>query len=67
MSDWEKVEDSEKEKFKRTESFSLSLEGVPFVDHSEVKESLSQIVSLLKTKWNFTHMIIIQKQYLELM
>jgi len=36
MSDWEKVEDSEKEKFKRTESFSLSLEGVPFVDHSDV-------------------------------
>ena len=36
LSDWEKVEDSEKEKFKRTESFSLSLEGVPFVDHSDV-------------------------------
>jgi hypothetical protein len=36
ISDWEKVEDSEKEKFKRTESFSLSLEGVPFVDHSDV-------------------------------
>lgn len=36
MSDWEKEEDPEKEKFKRTESFSLSLEGVPFVDHSDV-------------------------------
>ena len=36
MSHWEKEEDPEKEKFKRTESFSLSLEGVPFVDHSDV-------------------------------
>ena len=36
MSDWEKAEASDTEKFKRSESFSLSLEGVPFVDHSDV-------------------------------
>ena len=37
ISEWEKIEENENsEKFKKTEEFSLSLHGVPFVDHSEV-------------------------------
>lgn len=36
MSEWEKIENIEK--FQKSEKFSLSLHGVPFVDHSEVSK-----------------------------
>ena len=42
ISDWEKIETDEKsnlEKFKKTESFSLALHGVPLVDHSEISKT----------------------------
>ena len=42
ISNWEEMENldnSEIKKFKRTESFNLSLTGVPFIDHSEVSKT----------------------------
>ena len=47
ISDWRKLENpdnSEFEKFERTESFSLSLSGVPFVDHSDVTKTLTYYI-----------------------
>ena len=39
ISEWEKIESAENsEKFQRSEKFSLSLHGLPLVDHSEVSK-----------------------------
>ena len=42
ISDWEKIENNENseiEKFKKTENFSLSLHNVPMIDHSDVSKT----------------------------
>ena len=46
-SEWEKIEDNEHkgiEKFKKTESFSLSLHNVPMVDHSDISKTATYFI-----------------------
>jgi hypothetical protein len=47
ISGWEKIENNENseiEKFKKTESFTLALHGVPMVDHSDIVKNMTYYI-----------------------